>query len=151
MKTCKTCSTDKSESEFYPRDNTCKECRKAKVRQNRLENLDKYREYDRQRANNPDRVIAREEYAKTDAGKAARARASRINRGKNPDQVYARTVLARAIVEWGMRKPSTCQKCGCECNTHGHHEDYSKPLDVIWVCAACHSAIHKAKRQQAAA
>lgn len=151
MKTCKTCGAEKSESDFYPRDSTCKECRKAKVRQNRLANLDKYREYDRQRANNPDRVLARNEYAKTDSGKSARARASRISRRKHSDKVYARTVLARAVFEWGMRKPDSCQNCGCSCNPHGHHEDYSKPLDVMWLCVPCHAERHRQLKAMKAA
>jgi hypothetical protein len=24
----------------------------------------------------------------------------------------------------------------------GHHEDYSRPMDVVWCCASCHGAIH---------
>ncbi len=32
-----------------------------------------------------------------------------------------------------------------ECKTFvlcGHHEDYSKPLDVIFICPSCHAFIH---------
>lgn len=26
---------------------------------------------------------------------------------------------------------------------HGHHEDYKKPLEVVWVCFACHAIRHR--------
>ena len=32
--------------------------------------------------------------------------------------------------------------CGAA-NAQGHHEDYAKPLDVTWLCARCHSAVHR--------
>ena len=37
------------------------------------------------------------------------------------------------------RKP--CQICE-NIKSHGHHEDYNKPLDIIWLCAKHHKAIH---------
>ena len=36
-----------------------------------------------------------------------------------------------------------CAVCGSTKNIHGHHEDYSKPLEVIWLCASHHKEIHK--------
>ena len=37
-----------------------------------------------------------------------------------------------------------CVICGNK-NTHGHHIDYKKPLEVIWLCPLHHTAIHKRK------
>lgn len=35
-----------------------------------------------------------------------------------------------------------CEKCGCAENIHAHHEDYSKPLEVVWLCSPCHHLTH---------
>jgi len=31
------------------------------------------------------------------------------------------------------------QECGLKCKTEGHHEDYSKEFEVIWLCRRCHA------------
>lgn len=35
-----------------------------------------------------------------------------------------------------------CEKCGATGKLHRHHPDYSKPLDVVVLCRACHQAEH---------
>ena len=40
-------------------------------------------------------------------------------------------------------------KVPCKCGedvVEGHHEDYDKPYDVIWMCRNCHTEYHKDKR-----
>ncbi len=52
----------------------------------------------------------------------------------------ARNILQRAIENNKIeRKP--CEKCG-DIKSQGHHEDYSKPLDVIWLCPKHHTKLH---------
>lgn len=52
---------------------------------------------------------------------------------------------ARSRVEKALKRgkliKEPCFKCGNE-NTEAHHEDYDKPLEVIWLCKQCHSALH---------
>lgn len=53
----------------------------------------------------------------------------------------ARWKLRRAVASGRIvRQP--CEKCGSEL-AHGHHEDYSKPLDVRWLCVKCHGKEHR--------
>lgn len=53
---------------------------------------------------------------------------------------------ARAILNYNVRtgklsRPTNCQDCGSPNQIEGHHEDYSKPLDVKWLCVFCHKRI----------
>lgn len=49
---------------------------------------------------------------------------------------YANVYLRRGKIE---RKP--CSECKSP-KAQMHHEDYSKPLDVEWLCRRCHLAHH---------
>lgn len=40
-------------------------------------------------------------------------------------------------------KVQPCQKCHSVEKIHAHHSDYSKPLDVTWLCQTCHSELHR--------
>lgn len=41
----------------------------------------------------------------------------------------------------GKLTPMPCEVCGKQ-KAQGHHEDYSKPLDVIWLCTRHHQDRH---------
>jgi len=51
--------------------------------------------------------------------------------------------LVMKAIKKGTLKRLPCEKCGNE-KTHAHHSDYSKPLDVIWLCPKHHRELHKA-------
>ena len=36
----------------------------------------------------------------------------------------------------------SCLVCGTKKNLHAHHQDYRKPLCVVWLCVKCHNALH---------
>jgi hypothetical protein len=48
----------------------------------------------------------------------------------------------------GVLVREICIVCGIG-ETQAHHEDYSHPLDVVWLCRAHHAARHVALRDQA--
>lgn len=45
-----------------------------------------------------------------------------------------------------ITKPNVCQICGKAENIQAHHDDYSKPLDVTWVCQYCHVELDNQRR-----
>lgn len=53
----------------------------------------------------------------------------------------ARSYLG-VYVRRGKVKKKPCQICG-EKNSQAHHTDYSKPLDVVWLCRRHHLETHK--------
>lgn len=48
-----------------------------------------------------------------------------------------------ALKSGRLIKPKNCEKCGAEKKLQGHHADYSKPLEVRWLCKVCHCHEHK--------
>ena len=54
----------------------------------------------------------------------------------------ARDISYRAIKSGKLIKPDICPKCGSSIDIEHHHEDYSKPLDVVWLCIKCHAVLH---------
>jgi hypothetical protein len=58
---------------------------------------------------------------------------------KYPEKHEARQKL-RYAVKVGKLKKLPCEVCG-EVKVHGHHEDYSKPLEVKWLCDIHHKQI----------
>ena len=137
---CKTCHTDKPSECFYPSNKTrCRECVIASVKENRLAKIDYYRAYDRMRGSMPHRVAARDEYAKTEQGKAALLRARLASKARLSDRVAARNMVNNAVRD-GRLRPLPCWVCGEK--AQAHHPDYSSPLDVVWLCQPHHKQTH---------
>jgi ribosomal protein S27AE len=134
-KICFKCKFCKPLIEFYKHSemgdghlNKCKECTKKDVNKHRSENLEKVREYDRNRANNPDR-------------RKANIAINKAWRQEDKRRVKCHNIVSRAIKS-GKLVRKNCKRCGNE-NSLAHHEDYDKPLDVIWLCQPCHKQRHK--------
>ena len=55
----------------------------------------------------------------------------------------ARDKVQKALQSHRLLKPSICSMCRQQSTRiEGHHSDYSKPLDVSWLCPPCHAQIH---------
>jgi ribosomal protein S27AE len=54
-------------------------------------------------------------------------------------KICARAKLYYAVKKGIVTRPSICDKCGCSGHIEAHHTDYTKPLEVVWLCKRCHS------------
>jgi len=61
----------------------------------------------------------------------------------DPRKIKARRILNYGV-RWGYIKRLPCSVCG-DPKSEGHHEDYDKPKEVIWLCMKHHRELH-AKR-----
>ena len=150
MINCKYCKTDKPMVDFYQstirkdgKSGNCKECIRSRVRANRAAKIDYYREFDRDRANLPHRVQARKEYQATEQGRITTARAKEAHYYRYPNRSAARNAVNNALRDGRLFKPSDCESCNDATVLHGHHCDYNKPMDVMWLCDPCHKQWHR--------
>ena len=66
-------------------------------------------------------------------------------RVNSPEKIKAHNALNYAVLHNEIQKPDCCSVCLKKTekrNLIGHHEDYSKPLVVVWVCRLCHYNKH---------
>ena len=139
---CKSCERHQTADAFYVSNQSrCKECVKISVRKNRAEKIEYYRNYDRKRyRENDHRKDAARKSAASDAGIAARDR--NRERAKGTPERIARCAVNNAIRDGRMERGAECFFCGIDGKLHAHHCDYSRPLDVFWLCPACHGKLH---------
>lgn len=63
-------------------------------------------------------------------------------------RAYARTLVSQAVQEGIITRPGYCPNCQDPESPEepqkpeAHHEDYNAPLDITWLCPACHGARH---------
>lgn len=133
--TCTKCLASKDSSEFYShckgrhkRMSKCKECHKRYVIEYQRKNADKMRTIYKERINNPRRREQNKQYYA-----AMKARC--------PERFRAYSLFHSAR-KCGRITPSPCEVCGSTRRIEGHHEDYSKPLEVRWLCKAHHLQLH---------
>jgi hypothetical protein len=113
--------------------NICKDCKKTYANKHREENIDTVRAYDRERGKLPHR----KELTVSNTRKA---------RARNPLYNKAHLAVSRAIIKGTLVKPNECECCKTDTSSiEAHHEDYTLPLIVVWLCSACHKTHHHGK------
>jgi len=138
-KVCRLCGGEVSETHLKHRDYICLSCdakRSKEYRETHEEQYKKWRETHRKQIS-----ISNKNYIKTEKGKlAGRARNKRYVK-RHPEKLRARQAVYCALRNGKLaRRP--CEICGNQ-NSQAHHDDYSKPLDVRWLCLKHHREYHK--------
>jgi len=80
---------------------------------------------------------ALKEYKRGKAEGLVQAKKIRPKKKKDPRKTKARRDVFNAVHS-GKLKKLPCRVCGNE-NVQGHHEDYDKPLVVVWLCPRHHA------------
>lgn len=126
-KECRRCGATKAASEFYAKREArdglqpyCKSCTRAA------------------------KIIWRQQASEKHLAIEARYRAKRgPRRSTSAEKLSAYYAVDRAVKSGELVKAEACERCGESGTTLvGHHEDYGRPLDVIWLCRGCHRRYH---------
>jgi hypothetical protein len=132
MKYCKDCGKGKPLSQFnkHPKtkdgfNNRCKSCQSEYNRAYFERNRDKLLEY-------------KHRWNTSDKGKQAMAREYQKYKVKH----FVRLEVKKALASGKLVKPEHCERCNRQVALAGHHNDYSKPLQVEWLCRKCHNSRH---------
>jgi len=110
---------------------------KEKIRKQQREYHQKYYQ------NNRDKLIQlTRDWRKSSHGRLMIMRYERTPKRKR----YRKAVMETqsAVARGDIIKPKLCELCGKERRLGSHHEDYSKPLQVVWLCSDCHGKRHSA-------
>jgi hypothetical protein len=67
---------------------------------------------------------------------------------KQSEKGKARNALRIAVHAGKIIKPEKCERCKTDGYVEGHHPDYSKPLEVVWLCRPCHRKVHWKENQK---
>lgn len=71
--------------------------------------------------------------------KARRAATSLAWQRRHPEKNRAHSIVYWATRDGRLTRPEACERCGKVCKPEASHDDYSKPLEVEWLCRICHA------------
>lgn len=153
-KTCRVCLITKPVSDFFrhPRmadghRSNCKSCKYDYDVKNRERFAPRRRAYARKAGLSKEIRAKRCEYYQSRKDDPEfKARLSAIGkRGykKNAIKRKSAVVLRTAMRSGRVVAAKICEECGSARNIEGHHEDYTKPLEIKWLCSTCHGVRHQ--------
>jgi len=74
-------------------------------------------------------------------------------RERHRDRYRAHKIVGKRIERGQIIRPDQCERCHVHCEPEAHHRDYSKPLEIEFLCRACHKAadreVRAARRESA--
>lgn len=83
--------------------------------------------------------------------KALDRKCNKTREQNHPEKIAAAVAVNSAIAAGKLIRPTVCSECGDapaprrngRSAIEGHHDDYTKPLVVRWLCHSCHAQHHK--------
>jgi len=166
-KTCTKCRAEyPATAEFFPpnkrhRDgftSYCRKCNRAQTRAWTAANFERHKKTSKDWAKkNPEKIVAasiRYHIAHPEVQQQWRAAHPQCIpaavakwKARHPEAVKAHDIAKCAVRSGRLMRPTNCEHCGKPSRKlHKHHKDYTRPLDVIFVCPHCHKAIHRQRK-----
>lgn len=150
MKICRICNEEKLISEFYKHSgmkdgyiNNCKSCHNKRSVEWTATNKERVNENNRKRAKQQSVKEARKKRYTSEVGRLKAREAMRRYREKRPMVEIAHRFVRLAIQKGLIKKESECSLCGSQNIIEAHHNDYTKPDVVQWLCKVCHEDWHR--------
>ena len=107
----------------YGTRSVCKECSARYIREYREKNLQRIQDYENAR--------------------------HRVRKKRKKPFRKEHVVVNKAVRSSEIIKPLFCTRCWNVGVLHGHHTDYARALDVIWLCPKCHGMEHGKRKIEA--
>lgn len=155
MKTCNKCQETKP-LELFVKEKRCKDgrisvCRKCASYLLRV----KYKKPPSEKTRDTVREYRRKNRQK-EINRARERRHAERRLMLYPERALAHRQLRNAISRGDVKIQNICEDCGVEnlksssgkTLIQAHHHDYSKPLDVIWLCVICHNKLHRDEKDK---
>ena len=165
VKRCSRCKKVKSGEEFHKDrsridglQHRCRSCTKELDHKRYILNGDKIRDYSinynknnrakrlEWRTKNSKRIKEVYNLYRQKEDKEKRLQRVRKYEKKYPDRSKAKTAINNAIKSGKIEK-GICAICDSNKYIQGHHDDYSKPMQVDWLCRKCHYLWHQLLRE----
>lgn len=118
--------------------------------EHRNEILEKAKKYSR--LNEPWKTDKKKKYLKewknSESGKLYLKERQKYHKKRYEIISKAGQKLQDAIRSGKIIRPDKCSLCSNSGKIEGHHNDYSKPLEVVWLCKQCHMMLHKSLKER---
>lgn len=83
------------------------------------------------------------QYRRKYSKRLIRKQALKLYRLKNKDKTTSHYLANQALKHGIIKRKNECEKCNKKTRLEMHHQDYKKPLEVIFLCCRCHYHAHR--------